>query len=136
MKNTGSKVDLEIVNRLLNNDEELSKKHYGIRNVKIKFTPVPRYPAVSYDLAMVVEEEVTGEQIVKTIKKTGSSLLRDVQIFDIYRGGNIPEGSKSVAVKVTYQSDDKTLSEDDIRDVHQGIIAALKNNLHAALRDS
>ena len=109
---------------------------YGIRNVKIKFTPVPRYPAVSYDLAMVVEEEVTGEQIVKTIKKTGSSLLRDVQIFDIYRGGNIPEGSKSVAVKVTYQSDDKTLSEDDIRDVHQGIIAALKNNLKAVLRDS
>lgn len=109
---------------------------YGIRNVKIKFTPVPRYPAVSYDLAMVVDEEVTGEQIVKTIKKTGSSLLRDVQIFDIYRGGNIVEGSKSVAVKVTYQSDDRTLSEDDIRDVHQGIIAALKNNLHAVLRDS
>ena len=109
---------------------------YGIRNVKIKFTPVPRYPAVSYDLAMVVDEEVTGEQIVKTIKKTGSSLLRDVQIFDIYRGGSIAEGSKSVAVKVTYQSDDRTLSEDDIRDVHQGIIAALKNNLHAVLRDS
>ena len=109
---------------------------YGIRNVKIKFTPVPRYPAVSYDLAMVVDEEVTGEQIVKTIKKTGSSLLRDVQIFDIYRGGNIPAGSKSVAVKVTYQSDEKTLSEDDIRDVHQGIIVALKNNLHAVLRDS
>lgn len=109
---------------------------YAIRNTKIKFTPIPRYPAVSYDLAMIVYEEVTGEQIIKTIKKAGNSLLRDVTIFDIYRGENIGAGNKSVAVSVTYQSDEKTLAEDDIREVHQSIIARLKNNLKAILRDS
>ena len=109
---------------------------YAIRNTKIKFTPIPRYPAVSYDLAMIVYEDVTGEQIVKTIKKAGNSLLRDVTIFDIYRGENIGVGNKSVAVSVTYQSDEKTLAEDDIREVHQSIIARLKNNLKAILRDS
>ena len=109
---------------------------YGIRGSKIKFTPVPRFPSVSYDLAMIVSEEVTGEQIVKTIKKSGNNLLKDIEIFDIYRGTGIPEGCKSVAVKVTYQSDEKTLAEQDIRDVHQGIINALRSKLNASLRDS
>ena len=109
---------------------------YGIRGSKIKFTPVPRFPSVSYDLAMIVAEEVTGEQIIKTIKKSANSLLKDIEIFDIYRGTGIPEGSKSVAVKVTYQSDEKTLAEQDIREVHQGIINALRSKLNASLRDS
>ena len=109
---------------------------FAEKPAKVRFTSVARYPAVSYDLAMIVSEDVTAEQIVKIIKKAGGKLLKETQIFDVYRGANIPEGQKSVAVKVVYQSAEKTLSEDDIMPHHTEIISQLRKAIGATLRDS
>ena len=109
---------------------------FAAKPAKVRFTSVARYPAVSYDLAMIVSEDVTAEQIVKVIKKAGGKLLKETEIFDVYRGANIPDGQKSVAVKVVYQSAEKTLSEDDIMPHHTEIISQLRKALGATLRDS
>ncbi len=101
---------------------------------KIKFTPINRFPAVFYDLALVVSEEVTAEQIVSTIKKASNNLLKSVEIFDVYRGVGLPEGSKSVAVSVSYQAADKTLTEADVMPVHSQVLDQLSRKLNASLR--
>ncbi len=109
---------------------------YKEKKGRIKFAPIARYPAVSYDLAMIVDESVTAQKIIQTVKKAGGNLLKDAEIFDVYRGSNIPEGQKSIALKVVYQSAEKTLSETDIRPVHNEVIYQLKTVCKAILRDS
>ncbi|MBR5048395.1 MAG: phenylalanine--tRNA ligase subunit beta [Erysipelotrichaceae bacterium] len=102
---------------------------------KIRFSTIDRYPAISYDLALVVREEVSGNDIISTIKKAGGSLLRNAEIFDVYRGSNIENGYKSVAVNVTYQSAEKTLKESDVADIHADVLRQLAGKLQAKLRD-
>lgn len=101
---------------------------------KVKFVPITKYPAVYYDLALVVKEEITAAQIVMTIKKAGSSLLKSVEIFDIYRGVGVEPGYKSVAVSIVYQAADKTLTEKDILPVHSQVLDQLARKLDATLR--
>ncbi len=102
---------------------------------RIKFEKIARYPAVNYDLALVVEEKITAEQIISTIRKAGGSLLEVVEIFDVYRGKGISEGYKSVAVSISYRSNEKTLSENDIMPNHRQVLDQLSNRLNAVLRD-
>ncbi|MGI6509380.1 MAG: phenylalanine--tRNA ligase subunit beta [Erysipelotrichaceae bacterium] len=102
---------------------------------RIKFEKIARYPAVNYDLALVVKEEITAEQIVSTINKAGGKLLDVVEIFDVYRGKGIQEGYKSIAVSISYRSDEKTLSENDIMPTHKQVLSQLDSKLDAVLRD-
>ncbi len=102
---------------------------------RIKYEKIARYPAVNYDLALVVEEKITAEQIISTIKKAGGSLLDMVEIFDVYRGKGIQEGYKSIAVSISYRSSEKTLSESDILPIHRQVLDQLSNKLDAVLRD-
>ena len=86
-------------------------------------------------MALVVEEKITAEQIISTIRKAGGSLLEVVEIFDVYRGKGISEGYKSVAVSISYRSNEKTLSENDIMPNHRQVLDQLSNRLNAVLRD-
>ena len=105
------------------------------KGAKVKFSTINKYPSVSYDLALVVKEDVTASQIVDTVKKSAGTLLNSVEIFDIYRGSNIDKGYKSVAVNIVYRSSEKTLTEKDISPVHSKVIDSLSRNLDAILRD-
>ena len=105
------------------------------KGAKVKFSTINKYPSVSYDLALVVKEDVTASQIVDTVKKSAGTLLSSVEIFDIYRGSNIDKGYKSVAVNIVYRSSEKTLTEKDISPVHSKVIDSLSRNLDAILRD-
>ena len=107
-----------------------------LKKSKIRFTAIPRYPSVSFDLAMIVEDDVTAENITKVIRKAAGNLLKDVTVFDVYKGVGIPQGYKSVAVEVIYQSPEKTLSDSDISPVHSKVISSLQQQLKAQLRDS
>jgi phenylalanyl-tRNA synthetase beta chain len=125
------KYDIETCNLLELDLSAILERKKG----KIRFTTINRYPAISYDLALVVREEVSGADIVNTIKKAGGSLLKNVEIFDVYRGSNIEEGYKSVAVAIDYQSAEKTLKESDVADIHADVLRQLSNKLQARLRD-
>ena len=98
------------------------------------FHPLPRFPAVTRDLALVCDEGITIGQLEACIRKAGGSLLRRIDLFDIYRGTGIAEGKKSVAFSLELRADDRTLTDDDSTGTVQRILDALQKELGAVLR--
>ena len=98
------------------------------------YTPLPKYPAVSRDLALVCGEEVTVSQVEDIISASAGKLLRDVKLFDIYRGVGVPEGRKSMAFSLELRADDRTLTDTDSEGVVSKVLAALKEKLDVTLR--
>ena len=98
------------------------------------YTPLPKYPTVSRDLALVCGESVTVAQAEEVITAAAGKLLRDVKLFDIYRGAGVPQGKKSMAFSLELRSDDRTLTDTDSEAVVSRILAALKEKLDASLR--
>ena len=79
-----------------------------LANTEKAFKPLPKYPSMSRDLAFVVDEAMTVGEIEKVIKLAGGEILRDVKLFDVYRGPQVGENKKSVAFALTYRHDEKT----------------------------
>ena len=98
------------------------------------YVPLPKYPAVSRDLALVCDEEITVAQAEKIIADAAGKLLRDVKLFDIYRGVGVPAGKKSMAFSLELRADDRTLTDADSEAVTNKILAALAEKLNATLR--
>ena len=98
------------------------------------YTPLPKYPTVSRDLALVCDESITVAQAEEVITAAAGKLLRDVKLFDIYRGVGIPEGKKSMAFSLELRADDRTLTDTDSEAVVSKVLAALKEKLDAVLR--
>ena len=105
---------------------------YTRRDVQI--TPISAYPAIKEDLAVVVTEAITAEQVMQTIHAAGGTLLVDVRLFDVYRGGQIAAGHKSLAYRLTYQAPDRSLTDTDAARVRDKIIRRLADDLGAQLR--
>jgi phenylalanyl-tRNA synthetase beta chain len=95
---------------------------------------VPRFPATIEDLAVVVSEEVRAADVAQVICQAGGALLRDVRLFDVYRGEQIGPDKKSLAYSLTYQAEDRTLSDKDVEKVRTKIIRALEGQLGATIR--
>ena len=98
------------------------------------YHPLPKYPAVSRDISVVCDEAVTVAQLQGCIEASGGKLLRQVRLFDIYRGKGIEEGKKSMAFSLTLRADDRTLTDSDSDAAVSAILAALEKNLGAKLR--
>ncbi len=98
------------------------------------YTPLPKYPAVNRDLSMLCEESVTVADITNVITASAGKLLRDVKLFDIYRGTGIPEGKKSMAFSLELRADDRTLTDADSEGVMNKVLTALGEKLGAVLR--
>jgi phenylalanyl-tRNA synthetase beta chain len=99
------------------------------------YQPVPRFPAALRDLAVIVEESMPAERVAGEIRAAGRPLLRDVRLFDLYRGESIPLGHKSLAYALTYQADDRTLTDNEVKKAHEKIMGRLKHVLKAQIRD-
>lgn len=95
---------------------------------------VPRFPAVYQDLAVVVPEATTQAEVLATIRASGPEQLVDVQLFDLYRGQSIPEGRKSLAYALHYQSTEATLTDEQVAGYHATISDALRHQLGAKIR--
>ena len=98
------------------------------------YTPLPKYPAVTRDIAVVCGEAVTVAALSDCIRAAGGKLLRSVELFDIYRGKGIASGSKSTAFRLTLRADDRTLTDADSDGVVSAVLAALEKELNAKLR--
>jgi phenylalanyl-tRNA synthetase beta chain len=98
------------------------------------YTPVPRFPSALRDIAVTVDEEVSAEQLLTEIRAAGGDLLRDVRLFDLYRGESIPAGKKSLAYALIYQADDRTLVDKEVDKAHKKIEDRLKHVLKAQIR--
>ncbi|MDA8442610.1 MAG: phenylalanine--tRNA ligase subunit beta [Peptococcaceae bacterium] len=101
---------------------------------KVKFSPVPRFPAVTRDIALLVDETVTVEKIYRSIRKVGKELLREVRLFDVYQGQQVPKGKKSLAFTLNYQSGERTLTDEEVTKLHETIKATLDKEFGAELR--
>jgi phenylalanyl-tRNA synthetase beta chain len=98
-------------------------------------TPISNYPPVVEDLAFIVADEVPAAQILDAIFKGGGSLLTKVDLFDIYRGPQIPAGQKSLAYNLTYESTEKPLTEKQIVDTRNRIIRRVAESVGGKLRE-
>lgn len=105
---------------------------YGRTNKK--YTPIPKFPAVERDIAITVPEEVEVGQIEKIIQKRAKKALESAKLFDVYRSEKLGVGKKSVAYSLTFRDVNKTLNDEEINTIMNGIIVDLENNLGAELR--
>ncbi len=97
-------------------------------------TDLPTFPPVLEDLALVVDETVPAEKIESLIRQTGGKLLADVRLFDLFRSEQIGAGKKSLAYSLTYQAPDRTLKDDEIKQLRAKIIKRLEYEVSAKLR--
>lgn len=98
------------------------------------YVPLPKYPTVVRDLAIVCAEEITVAQAEEVISRAAGKLLRGIQLFDIYRGTGIAEGKKSLAFSLELRADDRTLTDADSEQVITKVLSALNEKLGAVLR--
>jgi len=101
---------------------------------KIKFTDIPKYPEVRRDLALLVDENITFDNIYKIARQSEKSLLKDINLFDVYLGENLPEGKKSYAVSFTIQDNSKTLTDAQIDKIMGKLTHNFESELGAVLR--
>ena len=109
-------------------------KLFDLQLPEATYTPLPKYPTVTRDLALVCDEEVTVAQAEAVIEESAGKLLRSVRLFDIYRGVGIPEGKKSMAFSLELRADDRTLTDADSESVMSKVLAAVQEKLGASLR--
>ncbi|HEX8014088.1 MAG TPA: phenylalanine--tRNA ligase subunit beta [Flavobacterium sp.] len=101
---------------------------------KIKYTEIPKYPEVRRDLALLIDEKTTYESIYNLAKQTEKALLKDVNLFDVYEGKNLPEGKKSYALSFTIQDNTKTLTDGQIDKIMTKLQQTFETELGASLR--
>jgi phenylalanyl-tRNA synthetase beta chain len=114
----------------LNLDQLLAR-----RNPAKSFKPLPQFPSIRRDVAMLVPEATTHEAVLQTVKKTRPANLETVELFDVFRGKNVPEGQKSLAYAFTYRSPEKTLTDAEVNAAHLKIVEAFKQQLQAVVRE-
>ncbi|MCR5174793.1 MAG: phenylalanine--tRNA ligase subunit beta [Oscillospiraceae bacterium] len=122
-------VDCELYAAVLSLDAVLAA-----RAPEPKFTPLPKYPSVSRDIAVVCDEEITVARLESCIRGAGGAILRDVALFDIYRGLPIAPGKKSCAFSLTLRSDEKTLTDAESDAEVGAVLNALADQLGAVIR--
>ena len=101
---------------------------------RIKFTDIPKYPEVRRDLALLVDISTTFDAIYKVARQTEKVVLKDINLFDVYQGKNLPEGKKSYAVSFTLQDNTKTLTDDQIDKIMNKLQKNLESEVGASLR--
>jgi len=106
------------------------------RTTNKSFKSLPQFPASERDVAMIVDESVTHSDVLGIIKNIKPANLVETQLFDVFRGKNVSEGQKSLAYSFTYRSAEKTLKDKEVNSAHDQLIAALKEQLPATIRDT
>ena len=147
MENRGGKklIEMGVVSKSLLKKFDLSQPVYyaelnwtqlmkATKKNEVLFTEVPKYPAVSRDLALLIDNSVEFAQIEQIARQTEKKLLKRVELFDVYEGDKLPQGKKSYAVNFILQDEEKTMGDKQIDAIMQKLIANLKKQLNAELR--
>jgi len=111
--------------------EALSSKAKAER----RYEPLPRYPAITQDIALVVDEEIPVRKVRRLIMEEGGALLVEARLFDLYRGAPIPRGKKSLAYSLTYRAPDRTLTAAEVVKIQERIVSHLYEAIGARRRE-
>ena len=106
----------------------------GQTDTEVIYKPLPKYPAVERDIAMLVDEKVTVAELEKAIRENGGNILESVELFDVYRGVQIAAGRKSVAFALRYRVPDRTLTDEEVTGRQHKIVESLEEKFGAELR--
>lgn len=110
----------------------------GLKKSKVRFKPVSKYPSVDRDIALVLKRSVLAGDLMETVLRQGrldkETVIRDVQVFDVYEGDRVAADEKSLALRIVFQSDKKTLTEEEISSVMTKVLADLEKKHDARLR--
>ena len=105
---------------------------YGSRRVELG--PLPRFPAVTRDIAVIVDEAFPAAAILEEIRSLADPRIEAVRLFDCYRGAPIPAGKKSLAYSIAYRAPDRTLTDEEVSGVHAGVLERLRERFRLELR--
>ena len=134
----------EIHPQIASNYDIETKVYFGVvyidklvelANFDINYKPLPKFPTMQRDIAMLVKDEVNVKEIEKIIKAKGGKLLESVKLFDVYKGEQIEKGYKSVAYSILFRSNEKTLTDEEVNAPMKKILKELEEKLQAQLRD-
>ncbi|MEG2455421.1 MAG: phenylalanine--tRNA ligase subunit beta, partial [Oscillospiraceae bacterium] len=106
----------------------------ALQGAEVQYRPLPKFPTMTRDIAVVCDEAVTVAQLEDCIARGAKGLLKSVALFDIYTGSPIPLGKKSVAFSLSLRADDRTLTDAESDEDVQSILALLERELDAKLR--
>ncbi len=112
------------------NLDELLQKKVG----KMKYKEISKFPSIKKDLAFVVNKNMISKDIEKVIKNAGGSLLTKIEVFDVYKGSNLPEDKKSIAYSLTFLDNKKTLTDEEINNIMNKIIENVTTRCNAEIR--
>jgi phenylalanyl-tRNA synthetase beta chain len=98
------------------------------------FKPLPQFPSVRRDVAMLVSETVTHEAVVQAVRQAKPAHLESVDLFDVFRGKHVPDGQKSLAYALTYRHPERTLTDAEVNAAHEQVLARLAQGLGATIR--
>ena len=104
------------------------------RKNNYKFEPIPKYPAITRDLAMLVKDTVSAGEVLTVIEKCGGKYFKGATLFDVYAGKQIETGKKSLAFTMTFRSPDKTLTDEEADAAFNDILNGVKTKFNAELR--
>jgi len=107
---------------------------YERANLTKTFQPLPKYPAMTRDIAMLVKDEILSGQIENIIKKRGGKMLESVKLFDVYKGEQVAKGMKSMAYSIIFRAQDKTLTDEEVSEKMETIVTSLEKEVGANLR--
>jgi phenylalanyl-tRNA synthetase beta chain len=105
------------------------------RNSARSFKSLPAFPAIRRDVAMIVPEATTHDSILQVVKQTKPANLESVELFDVFRGKNVPEGQKSLAYAFTYRNAERTLTDAEVGTTHEKLVEQFKKSLQAVVRE-
>jgi phenylalanyl-tRNA synthetase beta chain len=105
------------------------------RNASKSFRSLPAFPAIRRDVAMILPEATTHEAILQVVKQAKPANLEAVELFDVFRGKNVPAGQKSMAYAFTYRHGERTLTDAEVNAAHEKLVAQLKQRLQAVVRE-
>ena len=119
--------------QLYNSKKQLKLPKKTLNNRKKNFI-ISDYQKSERDFAFIVNKDVSAQDLINPISNIDQSLIKDVTVFDVYQGDNIPENKKSIAISVTIQSSEKTLNENDLEQINNLIIKTVENKTGAKIR--
>ncbi|HEX7056525.1 MAG TPA: phenylalanine--tRNA ligase subunit beta [Bacilli bacterium] len=107
---------------------------YALTSSAVMYRALPRYPAVSRDIAVVVEAKTAAKDLLAAVKSAAGAQLESAEVFDVYAGERLGAGRKSIALSLVFRHPERTLTDEEISDMMQKIIASLEQTFHAQLR--
>lgn len=108
----------------------------GIRTSKMKYREISKYPSISKDVSFLLRDDITSEEVIKSIKKSGGKLLTKIEVFDLYKGIGVPKDMKYLGFKLYFEDSNKTLTLDEVMPIFDRIICDIEKKYNASVRSS